>query len=154
MRRPAVCLIVAVCLCAILSTASVGTANAASPTAKLSSPVAAKVLSASDLSFGRTVLHADVPVLVAFWSSWCIPCREMETPLASLAARLGNRARVVRVNFTWSPFAARRYGVQALPTLLVFQHGELVSRLTGGASVSDLEDLMSNYLQPQIALSR
>jgi len=74
---------------------------------------------------------------------WCIPCRELEAPLAELAAKFAGRARVVRVNVEWSSRVAQRYEVQALPTILVFKGGVLVSRSTGGASEQDLEELLT-----------
>ena len=117
------------------------------------SPVAARVLSASGFSFARTVLRADLPVVVDFWAPWCIPCRELEAPLAELAAKFAGRARVVRVNVEWSSRVAQRYDVQALPTILVFKGGELVSRSTGGASERDLEDLLAGQLAPLAAVT-
>ena len=109
---------------------------------------AARVLSASGFSFERTVLRADLPVIVDFWAPWCIPCRELEAPLAELAAKFAGRARVVRVNVEWSSRVAQRYDVQALPTILVFKGGALVSRSTGGASEQDLEELLAAQLVP------
>ena len=111
-------------------------------------PAAARVLSASGFSFERTVLRADLPVIVDFWAPWCMPCRELEAPLAELAAKFAGRARVVRVNVEWSSRVAQRYDVQALPTILVFKGGALVSRSTGGASEQDLEELLAAQLVP------
>ena len=116
-------------------------------------PAAARVLSASGFSFERTVLRADLPVIVDFWAPWCIPCRELEAPLAELAAKFAGRARVVRVNVEWSSRVAERYEVQALPTILVFKGGALVSRSTGGASEQDLEELLSAQLAPVPAVA-
>ena len=107
-----------------------------------SRPAAAKVLSASALSFGRVVLHSELPVIVDFWAPWCLPCKELDGPMSQVAEKLAGRARVVRVNLDWSGGIARRYGVQALPTVLIFKGGELVGRSTGGASAQELEDLL------------
>jgi len=109
---------------------------------------AARPLDASGFSFDRTVLRSDLPVVVDFWAPWCIVCRELDAPLADLAAKFAGRARVVRVNVEWSSRVARRYGVEALPAILVFKGGQLVSRTTGGASEQDLEDLLADVLAP------
>jgi thioredoxin 1 len=113
---------------------------------------AAKVESASGFSFDHTVLRSDVPVVVEFWAPYCIICRELEEPLGTLAAKFADRARVVRVNVEWSQKIARRYGVEALPTLLVFKDGAVVSRSTGGASLQDLEDLLGPAMPQPVAV--
>jgi thioredoxin 1 len=109
---------------------------------------AAKVLSASGFSFGRLVLRSDLPVIVDFWAPWCMPCKELDGPLSEVAAKLAGRARVVRVNLDWSGGVAHRYGVQSLPTVLIFRGGEMVGRSTGGASAQDLEDLLAASSEP------
>jgi thioredoxin 1 len=113
-------------------------------------PAVAKVENASAFSFDRSVLRADVPVVVDFWAPWCIVCRELEAPLAELAAEFAGRARVVRVNIDWSSRVARRFDVTALPTILIFKGGELVSRSSGAASKQDLEELLAAQLAPAV----
>lgn len=112
----------------------------------------ARVESASMFSFDRTVLRSTMPVLVEFWASYCIVCHELDGPLGVVAAEFTDRARIVRVNVTWSERIARRYGVQALPTLLVFKDGAVVSRTTGGASQQDLEELLGSVLHKPVTM--
>jgi thioredoxin 1 len=112
----------------------------------------ARVESASAFSFDRTVVRSDVPVVVEFWAPYCIICRELDEPLSVLAAKFTDRARIVRVNVAWSQKIARRYDVAALPTLLVFKDGAVVSRSTGGASLQDLEDLLGPVLHQPVAV--
>jgi thioredoxin 1 len=146
-----------IAVAAFLTAFSVALAAHAANVADAQRPAAAmgrtaKVESASAFSFDRTVLRSDVPVVVEFWAPYCIICRELEEPLGTLAAKFTDRARVVRVNVTWSQKIARRYGVEALPTLLVFKDGAVVSRSTGGASLQDLEDLLGPVLHQPVAV--
>jgi len=142
----------AVALTALIMVLAGGEAQAQAATAggrqTAPRPAAARVENASAFSFERTVLRAELPVVVDFWAPWCIPCRELDAPLAALAADFAGRARVVRVNVEWSSRVARRFDVVALPTVLIFSRGELVSRSTGAASKEDLEELLAAQLAP------
>jgi thioredoxin len=97
----------------------------------------------SFLSFGSKVLNAEMPVLVDFSAPWCVPCRAVEKSLDEVVAAAGGRVRVVRVNVTWSQGLAKRYGVEALPTLLLFDHGVVVDRATGALGPDDIRDLIA-----------
>ena len=82
-------------------------------------------------SFRQEVLAADLPVLVDFWAAWCAPCRRMLPALEELAAESGGRFKVVKVDVGEEPDLAARYGVHALPTLVVFRQGEVAETLVG-----------------------
>jgi thioredoxin 2 len=74
---------------------------------------------------------ANVPVLVDLWAPWCGPCRMVSPILEQLAAERAGRFKVVKVNVDEEPEVSARFGVQGIPTLLLFEHGELVGRQTG-----------------------
>jgi thioredoxin 1 len=134
----------------IANIANTAPAAGTAPARGATAPRAAGVETAGRWSFDRTVLRSEVPVLVEFWASWCIACRQLEEPLNVVAAEMGGRARVVRVNVTWSQAVAARYGVASLPAILVFSNGEVVSKTIGGAGVQDLEDMLSPLLPPPL----
>lgn len=96
------------------------------------------VLDLTDSSFGEEIAGAAHPVLAEFWAPWCPPCRALAPIIESLADDFGGRLRVCKINADENPDLARRYEVVAVPTLLVFQEGELVRKLTGARSRAQL----------------
>jgi thioredoxin 1 len=82
-------------------------------------------------SFDTEVLRAVRPVLVDFSADWCPPCRMIEPVLADLAASLGDRLTVGRLDVDREPEVSLRYGVLGMPTLILFQGGEPVDRMVG-----------------------
>jgi thioredoxin 1 len=85
-------------------------------------------------NFDVEVLQSDVPVLVDFWAPWCGPCKMMAPALDALSADFAGRAKVAKLDTDENETLAVKYGVQALPTLLVFKGGEVVSRSVGAVS--------------------
>ena len=85
----------------------------------------------STTTFDETVDGADKPVVVDFWAEWCGPCKMIAPILDELAAELGDRVTVAKVNVDDNPDLAMRYNVMSIPTLLVFSGGEVHKRLVG-----------------------
>ena len=83
------------------------------------------------------------PVLVDVWTPWCGPCRAMAPQFAAAAARLGARARLLKLNADDNPGPCAEYAVQGIPALLFFQDGRLVARKAGLMSADQLVDWVS-----------
>lgn len=81
---------------------------------------------------------AAVPVLVDLWAPWCGPCRMVAPILEQLATERAGRIKVVKVNVDDEPQVSARFGVQGIPTMLLFERGELVGRQTGALPAAAL----------------
>lgn len=81
--------------------------------------------------FEAAVLQADVPVLVDFYATWCGPCKALAPTLVRLAEAYEGRVRFVKVDVDKEPALASRFGVSAVPTLLVFRSGSVAETMVG-----------------------
>ena len=82
-------------------------------------------------TFDEAVLGSSVPVVVDFWAEWCGPCHALAPVLEEIAAEHPDSLRIVKLDVDAWPESALRFGVMSFPTLLVFDHGEVVQRLVG-----------------------
>jgi thioredoxin 1 len=85
----------------------------------------------TDATFDRVVLNADVPVLVDFWAAWCGPCHTVAPVIEDLARDFAGRAVVTKLDVDANQATARRFHVMSVPTLVFFQGGREVDRVTG-----------------------
>ncbi len=93
--------------------------------------MAGQVMELSDTNFDSEVLKSDKPVLVDFWAPWCGPCRAIAPLVEQLAGEYAGNVKIGKLNIDDSPHAAMTYGVQSIPTLMVFKGGEVVERFVG-----------------------
>ncbi|HXY89612.1 MAG TPA: thioredoxin [Xanthobacteraceae bacterium] len=92
----------------------------------------------SDKSFQADVLQSKEPVLVDFWAEWCGPCRAVAPVLEEVAGELKGKLKVVKLNVDENPETAAKYGIQSIPTLMIFKNGEMASRQIGAAPKAKL----------------
>ena len=91
-------------------------------------------LEINDQSFEETVLKSDKPVLVDFWAAWCGPCRMVGPIIDELSKEYDGKAVVGKVDIDSNQEFAAKYGVRNIPTVLIFNKGELVDRKVGVSS--------------------
>jgi len=97
------------------------------------------VAKVSDANFESEVLKAAGPVVVDFWAEWCGPCRMIAPALEEIAGSLGDKVKIVKLNVDESPHTATKYGIQSIPTLMIFKNGQMASRQIGAAPKQKLE---------------
>src|ERR1700719_515886 len=89
------------------------------------------IVDAGDDTFAEVAERASVPVVVDLWAPWCGPCRMVSPALAQVATDLAGQVKLVKVNVDESPKIQQRFGVQAIPTLMVLRHGQVAARRAG-----------------------
>jgi thioredoxin 2 len=105
------------------------------------------IVDAGDHDFAEIAEQASLPVLLDLWAPWCGPCRMVSPALEELARTFAGRIKLVKVNVDTAPRTAQRFGVQAVPTLLVLHHGQVVERQAGAAPAP----VLSTWLQKALS---
>ena len=104
--------------------------------------------SVSDSSFANDVLGAGGPVLVDFWATWCGPCRQIAPSLEEMAGEFEGKLSIVKMDIDENPETPGQYGVRGVPTLMIFNGGEIVATSVGAKPKSQLvswvEDTLSS----------
>jgi thioredoxin 1 len=100
----------------------------------------------TDATFGDEVLLADKPVIVDFWAEWCGPCRQVAPILDEIARENADKITVAKVNIDENPQIARDYQIMSIPTMNVYQKGQVVKTIVGAkpkaALLRDLADFI------------
>lgn len=101
-------------------------------------------LQVTDANFETEVLTSDLPVLVDFWAPWCGPCRAMGPVIDELAGEYAGQVKIAKMNVDENPSTPGKYGIRAIPTLILFKGGEVLEQITGAVSKTNIKEMITS----------
>jgi len=103
-------------------------------------------LQVSDADFEAEILKSDTPAMVDFWAAWCGPCRAIAPVVEELARHYAGKVKVAKMNVDENAKTLAKYGIRAIPTLIIFKGGQVVEQITGAVSRSIIENALKKAL--------
>ena len=100
--------------------------------------MAGNVIELTDADFDSTIHDSEVPVLVDFWAPWCGPCKMIAPVIEEIAGEYAETAKICKVNTDDDREAAVEYGINAIPTLILFNKGQIAKKWTGLTTKKDI----------------
>ena len=100
----------------------------------------------TDAAFEKTILQAELPVIVDFWAPWCGPCKMVAPVLDKLAKEYAGKVLIAKVNTDENPEWAGKFGVQGIPTMLFVAGGKVLHRQVGALPERMLRDVLGQFL--------
>jgi len=104
------------------------------------------IVQVTDEDFDAQVLKSDLPCLVDFWAPWCGPCKAIGPVIGQLADEYAGKVKIAKMNVDDSPATPGKYGIRAIPTIIMFKGGEVVAQETGAVGKGQLVAMIEKRL--------
>lgn len=101
-------------------------------------------INVTEKNFETEVLNSQKPVLVDFWASWCGPCMMLAPTIAEIAEEYSDKVKVCKINVDDAQRLALSFGVESIPTLMVFKNGKVVNTSVGGRSKEQIVEMFED----------
>ncbi|HUW22707.1 MAG TPA: thioredoxin [bacterium] len=100
----------------------------------------------NDENFKEEVLDSKVPVLVDFWAEWCAPCLMVAPAIEEISRKYAGRLKVGKLNVDENPLTSAKYGIQSIPTFIIFKNGKVLGQTAGAMPREGLEAKIGEIL--------
>jgi len=104
------------------------------------------VVEINDIDFDKEVIESEVPVLVDFWAPWCGPCKALAPTLDEISKDNEGKIKIVKINVDDNKEIAVKFGIQSIPTMLIFIKGELKEQIVGSLPKNQIEKTLMDII--------
>lgn len=105
-----------------------------------------KTVKITDENFEELVINSDKLVIVDFWAEWCGPCKMIAPVLEELASEYGEKLKICKMDVDANPETAPKYGIRGIPTLILFNNGDVAGTKVGALSKSQLSEFIDSAI--------